>query len=77
MAFPQGLALPLVPERLLSSPVDAYSGTSDVYPKINSVGGYCCDYGDGGIGHSLPPNLASQYYFPAAGQPLVPAGEPH
>ena len=58
MAFPQGPALLLVPEKLLSSPVDTYSGTLDVYPKINSVGGYCCDYGGGDIGHPSTSNLA-------------------
>ena len=59
MAFPQGLALPLDPKRLLSSPVNAYLGTSDVYPKINSVGGYCYNYGGGDIGHPSTPNIAS------------------
>ena len=59
MAFPQGLALLLVPKKLLSSLVDAYSETSDVYPKIDSMGSYCCDYGGGDIGHASSPNLAS------------------
>ena len=76
MAFPQGLALPLVPEKLFSSPVNAYLGTSDVYQKINSVGSYCCDYGGGDIGHPSTPDVASQYCFVAPGQPLAPSGEP-
>ena len=35
------------------------AGTSDIYPKIDSVGGYCCKCRVGGIGHPLPPNLVS------------------
>ena len=62
MAFPPDLALPLVPKRLLSSPVDAYSGTPDIDPKIDSEGGYCCNYGGGGVSHPLALNLASQYF---------------
>ena len=61
MAFPQDPVLPLVPERLLSSPADAYLGTLDVYPKINSMDGYCCDHGGRDIGHLSTPDLASQY----------------
>ena len=76
MALPQGLALPPVPERLLSSPIDAYSGTSGICPKIDSVDGYCCDHGGGHTGHLSTPDLASQYHFLAPGQPLAPSGEP-
>ena len=33
MALPQGPALPPVPKRLFSSPVNAYSGTSECLSK--------------------------------------------
>ena len=75
MAFLQGPVLPLVPQRLLSSPVGAYLGTLDVYPKIDSMGSYCCNYRGGDIGHPSTPNLASQYCFLALRQPLAPSGE--
>ena len=75
-AFHWDLALPLVPKSLLSSLVNACSGTSNVYPKIDSLGSCCCDHGSGSIGHPLPPDLASWHHIPACGQPLVPTGEP-
>ena len=55
----QGLALLLVPEKLLSSLVNTYLGTWDIYPKIDSMGSYRCDYGGGDIGHPSTPSLAS------------------
>ena len=75
-AFHWDLALPLIPNRLLSSLVDACLGTSDIYLKIDSMGSYCCNHGVGVLGIPCPPDLASQCYIPACGQPPVPTGEP-
>ena len=74
MAFPQGLALPLVPKSLPFSPVKAYLGTSVICPQINSMGGYHCNYGSGHIGHPSTPDLVSQCHFLAPEQPLAPSG---
>ena len=75
MALPQGLALPPVPKRLPSSPVDAYLETLGFSPKIDSVDGYCHNHEGGHVGHLSTPDLASQYHFLAPGQPLAPSGE--
>ena len=70
-------ALSLVFKRLLSSLIDVYLRILDVYPKINSMAGYYYDYRSGGsCMHPLPSDLASQYHFPAHGQPQVPTGGP-
>ena len=75
MALPQGPALPLVPKRLPSSPVKAYSGTSVICPRINFADGYHCDYRGGHVGHLSTPDLVSPYYFLAPGQPPAPSGK--
>ena len=75
-AFPWVPALLLVPERLLSSLPCFCSGTSGIYPRIDSMSSYCCKCGVGGIRHPLPPDLASWCYIPTCGQPPVSAGEP-
>ena len=72
--FPQGLVQPPVPRRSPYSPVEFYSGTLIVCPKISSTGSYCCDYGGRLAGHLSTLSLISQYHFLALWQPLVPSG---
>ena len=68
--------LTLVLERVLISLAYACWGTSDIYPRIHSMGGYCSGHRGVGIGHPLPLSLASQYHIPTCGQPPVLADEP-
>ena len=72
MAFPWGPLLPPVPERLLFSPADAYSGTLGIYPRIDSMGSYCCNHGDEHIVHPL----TSQCHLLTPQQPLTPSSRP-